>query len=63
MKGAGDTTARLFLTWKDVESLLQSDSLSRVLVIWGESSWVGRLGDLTVLSNLLQGVDSLAFVV
>lgn len=51
---------RLLLRWQKTETLLQGDSVSRVLVIWGESRWVGRLGDLAGLGVLLEGVDSLA---
>lgn len=50
----------LVLGWQQTESLLQGNSLSGVLVIWRESSRVSRLGDLTVSSDLVQGVDSLA---
>lgn len=50
----------LVLGWQHAESLLQSDSLSRVLVIWGESGGVGGFGNLAVTGDLLQSVDSLA---
>lgn len=50
----------LVLSRQKIVSLLQGNTLSGELVIGGKPRGVSRLGDFTVVSNLLQGVDALA---
>lgn len=48
------------LSGQQVESLLESNSLSRVLVVGGETSGMSTLGDLSGLGVLQKSVDTLA---
>lgn len=55
-----DSYIHTLLCWQHIVSLLESHSLSRVLVIGRKSSRVSTLSDFTITSKLLKSVDSLA---
>ena len=52
-----------FVSRKKSESLLQSNSLTRVLVVWRESGRVCGFGDFALGVGLIKSVDALAVVV
>lgn len=62
VKTSSEDGARL-LGHEHLEAFLDGDSVSRVFVVWGESSRVGRARLLSQRIKLLQRVDPLSLLV
>lgn len=61
-KGPSQYRARL-LGHQHLETFLDSDSVSRVFVVWGEPSRMGRAGLLSHRIKLLQGINPVSLFI
>lgn len=61
-KGSSEYRARL-LGQQHLETFLDGDSVSRVFVVWGEPSRMGRAGLLSRRVKFLQGIDPVSLFI